>query len=364
MVRRRSGSLLFGLMLGVLLILGILALSLNMSLGEKTNFMNAHSTSLLLDMAAMEVGNQTFAAIAAELRNPRGGLFQKLLKARNEDFPLAVPPVWATSFDFQDRSDLPHISCAISADLADPSSLESGSWKDPWEKFFSVRVRLELTVGSQVFQKNSKSYVFSRHGKIHALSLPVLGKCTLFLREPEPTDENHAGYNCFRNTIDGKPLSPHDTKRGVESPIILRNSTENKMTDLRKAGFIFLGGDKDLQLHLTNGGNSRFGETFHFYPIEKPEGKPPLFDLGNLPGSLRTPISLAGGTAQGVPGIQQTLFGFYDQDNCSPPNSMNLDGTLGYFFDRSPPRTMDSSSLHLLGTYDPCKPFQNRTLCH
>ncbi|MFZ2960595.1 MAG: hypothetical protein WA705_27260 [Candidatus Ozemobacteraceae bacterium] len=342
--------MLFFLMIGVLLVLGILALSLNFSMGEKTQFINGHSNSLLLDMAAMEVTSQVYSAIGSELCNPKSPLFVKILKARIEDFPLAISPVWPTSFAFQNRADIPKISCSIQGRINDGSPLENGAWKDPWEKFFAISIQIELSIRSGTLHKMTKLYKFSRLGKIHSLALPIVSKFTLFIKSPEPTDEKSAGYNCFRSTIDGKALTPNDMKKGVEAPLILCNSSENKMTDLKKAGFIFLGGDKDVELHLTNGADSTFGESFHFFPITKSEGKSPLYDLTFLPDSFQKPLSLSSGTVQGKMGIQQTFFGFYDQDNSSPPNSMNIDGSLGYFFDRISPRTMDSSCIHLFGT--------------
>ncbi|MBF0547843.1 MAG: hypothetical protein HQM08_25620 [Candidatus Riflebacteria bacterium] len=346
----RHGSLIFSIMIGTLFVLGILAISLNYSMSEKSLFIYGHSNSLLLDMAAMEVTNQVFSAIGMELRNPDSPLFLKVLKAKKEDFPISISQVWPSSFDFQNRQDLPKFSSSIQAQFTDASALENNSWKDPWEKFFCISVQIHLEINVSSLRKMKKIYKFSRLAKIHSLVLPIVSKFTLFVKNPEPSDESSAGYNCFRNTINGASLQPKNPNKEVEAPLILFNSPEKKMIDLKKAGYIFLGGDNKIDLQLTNGADTTNGETFHFYPINKLTGEPPLFDVTMLPNTFQKTVSLASGSIQGRLGLQQTFFGFYDQDNCTPPNSMNTENSLSLFFERNPPRTMDSSCLHLFGS--------------
>jgi hypothetical protein len=349
----RNGSIIFSLMLGVLMVLGILAFSLNYSVSEKAHFMYAHSNSMLMDMAAFEIFNHVYAGIAAELRQPKSPLFLTLLKAQGADFPLTVPKVWTEAFSFQNRPDLPRITPAIEARIEGYAPLENGTWKDPWEKFFTIRLTVRLSLQIGTLRAMRKIYRVSRPGKIQSLVLPVVSKFTLFVSAPEPTNEKNPGYNCLRNTIDGKPLSPTDANKGVEAPIVLYHSAEAKMTDLSRAGFVFLGGAQDIDLHMTNGGDSQCGEIFQFYPMTQPRNSPPLYDLKVLPvtQAFQNPVSLASATVQGKLGIQQTFFGFYEQDSGAPPKSMNIDGALGYFFERTPHRPMDSSCLHLCGTF-------------
>lgn len=336
-------------MMCILMLLGIMAFSLNSLMGEKNRFIYAHSHSLLMDMAAFEISTLVYANLGETLSDPSNELFKDIVVTKPSDFPMDISSSIPGEFPFLKSQNLPPIEFKATLTIKNPKAIETNIWKDPWEKTFSVSLDIYIQTGRGFWQKNQKHYHFSRPAKVLAMAVPLLSKFTLFLKNPEHTNESEAGYNCMTNTINGEVLAPNDTIHGVEAPIVFYNSPKNRYVNLYEAGHIFLGGDSPLELHLTSGGMDESGEFFLFYPISKPEIGPFLTQENNFPTSFPTEINFSSPGGSGWMGIRHAIFGFYDQDEQTPPQDMNIQGSLGLFFDGIDGRTMDSSCLHLSG---------------
>lgn len=350
-VGSRRGSIIFLIVIGSIIVLGVLGFSLYRSISEKASFVNAHTTSCLMDFAAFEVSNVVFESIGAELANPSGALFKQLVRAGPDDFPVKVSGLdetWAKSFAFSGRKEFAGLSCEIDARFDGYAPLAALSqWKDSREKLCRLDLTIDISLGRRPMRRLGKTYKFGKPCKVMGMTLPVVSKFTLFVSKPEDTSETAEGYNCFENFIDGRPAQ--STKN---LPLILFNSPDYRQIDLRKVGYVFLGGDKDLELHVTSGGDSEYGEFFHFFNINKPEIQPPLFSLNTLPDTLAFKqdfrLSDSPPTTAKL-GLQGVLFGFYVIDNSNPPADMNYKNTLEKYFCSANSRRMKSSSLHLFG---------------
>jgi len=345
----KTGSVIFLIMIATFLILGILAFSLHSNMSEKNNQVFSHSHSLLMNIASREVADRLFNELGNRLADPKDKLFAKVVQTGADSLPVDITNEISVDFSFLS----PQNSVALSISnfvvkLQCPQQLAPNLWNDPWEKSFEICLSFDLTTGRGMWTNMRKSYRFVREARCQCLSLPVLSRFSLFIRQPEETNETAKGYNGLRNRSDGAILSPDDTLKGVEAPLIVYNSSKASSLDLKNNGMIFLGGQNMIELHLTSGSDMNAGEVFHFYPGNLSEKAFPKFLLKNLPAGFSSGISFNDGARTATLKIQATYGGFYDQD--TKGNSMNPFGALDDFFAGDPPRTMNSSFLHLCGT--------------
>ncbi|MBF0545644.1 MAG: hypothetical protein HQM08_14470 [Candidatus Riflebacteria bacterium] len=347
----RSGSLLL-LVLGIILILGIFGGALYHSLTEKARFITMHANSMLFDFVAMEIASVFFNDLSEKLKDPNNPIFLEVLKASQNSFPVTIKidkDELSRKFSFIGKKEFSSMSFSWDAYFVDPKPILNGDpWNDPWEKLCEINLNIDLSTGKLPLKLLRKSFKFSKPCKIQQLSPPVLSKFTLFIKNPELTDEKNEGYNCFENTIDGK-----STQTAKNLPIVLSNSSDIKQTDLKKVGFVFLGGNQETQLHVTSGGDPEYGEFFQLLNIQKPEVKAPVFKYKDLPTSFSKTVKLSDSPlVQAKLEVQGILFGFYLVDNSNPvPQDMNYKRTLGKYFTSSGQnsRTKKSSVLHLIG---------------
>jgi len=337
--------------LGSIMILGILGFSLYKSISEKAQFVNAHTTSTLMDMAALEMASVIYESIGAEIANTESDLFKKLVKATSTDFPVKVTGLdrkWSDLYTFSGKKEFAGLfsSADVRFDEYTPI-LATSSWQDPWEKRCNLNLTLEISLGRRPMRRLGKIYRFSRPCKIQSMSLPIISKFTLFIKNPEETNETNEGYNCYENFSDGKA-----TQCSKVLPMIVFNTTEYRQLDLKKAGYIFLGGNKEIQLHVTSGGDEQNGEFFQFFNVNKAENQVPVFTITNTPNTaaFTKPYRLSDSPPQNANlAIQAALYGFYSLDSSDPPNDMNYKNTLEKYFSSSKSRSMKSSFLHLYG---------------
>lgn len=357
-LRRRpnSGSVIFTLVMAVLLILGILGFSLYRSMTEKANFVNAHTNAAMLDFAAIEIGAVIFDELGKQLKNPAGDIFKKLLQAATDTTELKISgydSLWEKKFSFLGKKEFARLSWSSTVKFTEFSGLSgTGKWNDPLEKKCRVTVDLDLSIGHVASRKLRKLYLFSRPCKIQRLSLPVVSKFSLFVKNPEKTQGITDGYNCFENMHDGNPTHANDSSPVKSLPLVLFNSPKLKLADITKAGYVFLGGNDELELHTTGGGHPEYGESFLFCSMGKPISSIVLYDLSSLPS---TTGFAAGGVnlcedplLKGVLGIRVAVFGFYAVNNLG--ETMNYMDSLSRWFDPSNAITMSSSFLHLYGS--------------
>lgn len=345
----KKGSIVFLIMIATFLILGILAFSLHSNMSEKNNQVFSHSHSMLMNLGSREIADRVFNELGRKLADPQSTLFAKVVKAGVDSFPVNIADEISQDFAFLNSENGPAISLSnFTLALQSPRQLAPDFWRDPLEKTFQIGLHFELTTGRGLWSNMRKSYRFVRDAKCACLSVPVLSRFSLFIKQPEETNEIVKGYNGLRNRSDGAILSPDDTINGVEAPLIVYNSSKASSLDLKKNGMIFLGGDNIVELHLTSGSDVNAGEVFHFYPGNISEKAFPKFLLKNLPAGFSSGISFNDGARTAALKIQATYGGFYDQD--TKGNNMNPFGALDSFFAGDPPRTMNSSFLHLSGT--------------
>jgi hypothetical protein len=345
----RFGGTIIIIVLGILLILGLLGFSLLRSVSETSNVVYAHTFSLLLDQAGMELVRIITADLGRELRMPDSPLRRRLLETAPTAFPIVVSgrsSRWLQACSFYGQPLFENFTATIEVafEAADPLSPDL---PDPWEKKFQLEIDLRLAMGKTAWRRISKRFRVTHLGKVQRLIPPVLGKFTLLVREPEPSDHANIGYNCVENRIDGSLLSSSRVR-----PLVLFHRTTLQQKDLKRVGWVGLGGAKDIQLHVAAGGDPRFGEIFQFFPLANPGTRPPLFVIQNVPGTsafqsrltlVSSPILRARLSLQGA------LFGFYTLDSSDPPQDMNYDNTLERFFAAADARVMSSSMLHLCG---------------
>ncbi|NLI75675.1 MAG: hypothetical protein GX442_04440 [Candidatus Riflebacteria bacterium] len=347
----RRGSVILLVVMGTLLFLGLLGFSLYRSLSEKAHFVNIHSTSILMDTAAVGIAALVCDSLGSEMAKTDSDLFKTLVTTESAGFPLDVSnwsSLWTGRLGFLERKEFAYISHKVKAVFDNPVALNAGGpWQDPWEKHLRLSLTITLSYGRLGVRPFTKVYRFGRPARVQHLALPVLGKFTFFLAKPETTDETHEGYNCFENAIGGGRLQ---TSKVL--PLVLFNHPEYKKTNLTSCGYIFLGGTTDLQLHLTSGPDTQNGEFFQFFNINNPSANPPVVTASDLPStpSFTQPVLVASGSFETARlGIQKALLGFYLVDQQNPPGDMNFKNALERFFSGTTSRTMKSSFLHLYG---------------
>ncbi|MBF0409833.1 MAG: hypothetical protein HQM10_21000 [Candidatus Riflebacteria bacterium] len=349
----RSGSMML-IVMGIIIITGLFGSVLYKSLSDKTNFIVIHSNSTLSDFAAMEIANVFFGELSEALKDSSSSVFRDLLESDISAFPKAVnidKSKIESKIDFSSRKEFSHIKYSFSGTFADAETIfPSSEWNDKREKLFKSVLQIEISIGKLHLKNFSKSYFFSKPCKIQRLSPAVVSRFSLFVKNPEKTNENSEGYNCFENTIDGKNI---EALANSYMPLIVFNNAKVKETELKNNACIFLGGDDEIQLHITSGGNPEYGEFFQFFPITKPENKAPLFNFNNLPGKFSQKTKISDSPILQVNlSVQGAFFGFYVLDNTNPvPQDMNYNRTLGRYFPTSDSksRTKKSSILHLYG---------------
>ncbi|MEW6708405.1 MAG: hypothetical protein AB1403_01155 [Candidatus Riflebacteria bacterium] len=348
----RKGGIMFALAVFVLVILGIFGASLHRSMVEKSNFINAHSISLRMSLVANEIADVFSACLAGVLQNPESELLVKILETSPENFPVdakSFVPDWEGKLSFLSSKDFANLKYSLDARFVDAEPLsKTGAWSDPWEKQFYLELIVEVYYSKAGFRSQNRKYFFRRQCKTNSLLFPVFSKFTFFVSKPETTDESNEGYNCFSNLISGEP-----TQYSKNLPIVLFNNKNLNSTDLTKNGYVFLGGDQNIELHVSAGSDEDNGEFFHFFSLNSSSKGAPVFDQSELPNSsfFSSVKTLSSDPeVKGQLGIQGAIFGFYEYDNLSPPNNMNFKNSLEGYFSSTKARTMKSSILHLFGS--------------
>ncbi|MBF0501518.1 MAG: hypothetical protein HQM09_15370 [Candidatus Riflebacteria bacterium] len=357
MLHNKSGSVIFPIVMAVLLILGALGFSLYRSMTEKANFVNAHANAALLDFAAMEMEAVIFDELGKQLKKSDSSIFKDLLKTATDATELDVSGyngLWDKKFSFLGKKEFARLSWSSTVKFVNFSGLAgTGKWNDPFEKLCRINVDLDLSIGHIASKKLRKLYQFSRPCKLQRLGLPVVSKFSLFVKNPEKTNGNTEGYNCFENMHDGNPTQANYSGTQKSMPLILFNSTKVGLTDITDAGYVFLGGQEDIELHTTAGNHPDYGESFLFCSMSKPLSSVIVFDMNVLPSTAAfapagIQLATSPSTLQGVLGIRSVVFGFYSVNNLG--ESMNYLDTLSRWFDPSNMVTMNSSFLHIYGS--------------
>lgn len=342
--RKKAGMMILVLALGVLLVFSVLGLSLYSNIGGLANQTSAFSALSMMDHAAFEAANVVFAELQKSLNNPEDKNHQLLKSSENQD----LIKTWSENFAFPEANDLYLNLNSLSVTFEKTADLGSDwHWKDSAEKLFRLTLTVDISGGRSKFKRFRRQYRFVKLGKIQRLALPVISKFTLYVRNPELTDEQNQGYNCVANFIDGE--------LGVSSkaqPICLINSQEKHLETVADAGWVFLGGDKELQLHVTSGNDVKNGELFQFYSLTQPEKSPPVFEFSELPSTkpFNDGVYFLNSAVKAQLSIRGSYFGFYQWDK-KTGSDMNLQGALQKYFASANSRTMNSSCLHLLGNY-------------
>ncbi len=342
----RRGSMMLVVVLGVLVVLALLGFSLNSSVGDMINWSTLFSTTLMMDQAALEIATVVFAAVGRAVGDQAGPVYQALVMG-----PAAgtLPRVWSEPIALPEAKGVTMTVAGLTLSYAKEADLNPAlGWKDPWEKTFRLTLDLTLSGGRSKVRAIRRTYRFVKQGKVQRLALPLLSKFTLYVTSPEPTDETRAGYNCFDNFIDGK--------RGETSPVMplafLHSRERPSGLDLRRKGWVFLGGDQELQLHVTSGNDPECGEFFQFLNIGKPERSPPMFTFTTVPPTpaFTNGVRFLDSAVQAKVSLRGSYFGFYKWDR-KEGSDMNFQGVLQRFFGGAEHRTMSSSCLHLLGNF-------------
>lgn len=348
--KQKSGMMMIVTALIILVVLALLGLALSTGVGGLANQTSAYSSLILMDQAAFEVAGAVFQSLAKSLKNPEDTNFKTLLKGSSSGDLSAT---WPISFNIAEANDLRIVINDIEVSYKTTKKIGSADkWLDPWEKLFELTLHVDISAGRSRFRMFRRRYHFTRQGKVHRLILPLLSKFTLFIRQPEQTDEQNSGYNCFDNFVDGEV---GQTSRVY--PLRLNNGSAHQKEDVLNAGWIFLGGDREIQLHATSGNHINNGELFQFHSITSPEKSPPMFEFNQLPG---TPVFNNGAmfldsAIKATVKIRGTYFGFYKWDK-KLGSDMNKQGILQRYFSSAQSRTMSSNALHLTGTYDSPSP--------
>ncbi|MBF0545651.1 MAG: hypothetical protein HQM08_14505 [Candidatus Riflebacteria bacterium] len=334
------------LVLAVILILGIFGMSLNSSVSELANWASSYSTSILMDHVAFEIAGTAFYSLGKSLSDPTNSNFQAILKG-SEKGKLTVSRPSSSAF-----SELKNFTISVNfleVEYEKTSSLApSSTWKDPREKLFKLTLTLEIAGGRSKYRMLRRLYRFVQLGKVQRLGLPLISKFTFFLKNPEETNETNVGYNCYENFIDGE--------RGQTSkilPLTLVNTSLNlPKTDIQTPGWVYLGSDKEIQLHLTSGNDPAYGELFQLASLEKPERGAPMFVFNDLPktSAFSKGVKFTGTNITAKVGIRGSYFGFYKWDKKNG-SDMNFQGVLQKYFASEKSRTMGSSFLHLYGNF-------------
>ncbi len=346
----RRGGFVLVIVLGILLVLSVLGFSLYRSVSETSYVVYAHTYSMLLDQACLELSRVIAADVSAELQDPLSPLFQKVLQTPIARFPIPVSgrdTRWLKACAFYGKPDYENLSVAIDVAFVEPEPLTT-TLVDPLEKRYSLKIALDLSMGKTSWRKLKKHLDVSYAGKIQRIVPGLLSKFTLLVREPEATDIDNPGYNCFENWIDGRA-----TLSSPVRPVVLCHRTALQQRDVQVAGWVGFGGARELQLHLTSGGDTESGEFFQFYTLDQADKRPPLFTLQSIPttSAFQSGISVSlTSPLKAQLGLQGALFGFYTVDNSNPPQDMNYNNTLERYFAAVKSRTMASSMLHLFGS--------------
>ncbi|MBF0546639.1 MAG: hypothetical protein HQM08_19490 [Candidatus Riflebacteria bacterium] len=351
-ISRRVGGVFLIILVSIISILSILSLALFRTLSEKNMTINYCFNSSIMDLAAMEIAGGVFENVGKKLSIPSSSLFQSLVSADLRSFPISIVQselIPEQPFSFSGVPIFSGITHQVEGSFVDCAPLNPAlNWHDPKEKMCKLRIQISIGLGRLPYRRVQKSYVFSKFCKVQSLSLPVISRFSLFVREPEKTNETEEGYNRFRNYISGAPIDGENNL-----PFIVYNTTEVRQVDYSRTGHIFLGGTDDIQLHLTPGIQDRYGEYFHFFNINRNEIRNPGFLPTTLPPteafSSRVRISLYQDITARF-SLQGMFSGFYERNTSDPPSDMNFRGCLDAFFSETNGRTFKSSSLHLFGS--------------
>ena len=227
--------------------------------------------------------------------------------------------------------------------LAD--TITSSLCEDPLEKRLSIEVR----AGGE-YRGLSRTLTEVREVLVQSDLLPLLSKFSLFVKEPEKSDSTSPGYNVYANDINGKPDTVNAPGDKNYLPLVLYNhgDTLAKLSyDLDENGWVYLGGNQDVQLNLTSGADYQYGQYFHFYDfLEADQSKQAAFINDEPPSFFNSTYSYNGTNYEFF--LKHVIYGYFTIDAGNPAGSMNKNGMLDrYFADGT---TMRSSVLHLYGS--------------
>ncbi|MBF0409255.1 MAG: hypothetical protein HQM10_18085 [Candidatus Riflebacteria bacterium] len=349
--KRSSGVIMLVVVIGILMVLTVLGFSLNSSVSEMVNWSSAFSTVTLMDQTALELSSSVFSSLARSLSNPDDSNYKILLSGTNSGkFTCALP----LTSNLPEAMKITLSVISVSAEFTAIGSIASDTgWKDPFEKFVKISLTIELSAGHSKYRPIKKKYTFVKLAKVQRLALPLVSKFTLYVKSPELTDETNLGYNCYDNFIDGR-----SGQNSPVMPLVFIHSKESP-SDLtfNNRGWVFLGGDKELQLHVTSGNDVETGEFFQFLNIDKPDRSPPMFTFNSLPATpvFSNGVTFLSTTVSAKVSIRGSYFGFYKWDR-NEGSDMNFYGVLQRFFGSTKSRTMSSSFLHLLGNFSQPSP--------
>ena len=227
--------------------------------------------------------------------------------------------------------------------LAD--AITSSLCADPLEKLLIIEVKARGE-----YRALSRTLSESREILVQSDLLPLLSKFTLFVKEPETSDATNPGYNLFANDINGKPDTVNAPADKNYLPLVLYNHGETlaKLSyDLEDNGWIYLGGNQDVQLNLTSGADYQYGQYFHFYDfLEADQSKQAAFINDAPPSFFNSTYSYDGKNYEFF--LKHVIYGYFTIDAGSPAGSMNKNSMLDRYLGDG--TTMRSSVLHLYGS--------------
>lgn len=354
--QKNNGFILFAL-IGVMVVVSIFAFSIDKYTRSKLHH-NHHLQVRYSSIAmAASIINYAVSCMQNDFEKPSSQLFKLFTDDElgpGQDIPLKLPELENILSEF------PNFEAQLQVRIKELNLLKHKkdiaiTGYDPLEK--NIKLVFNVVV-SYDFGKYSR--VEERECRLISLMPDVLGKFTLFIKQPED-------LNQFANHIDGFPDNSF-SKGSSCQPIILKNggdldfaAAETSDPDSwRKRGYIYLGGD-EVVLNLTGGNFEGYGELFHFYSMDKDAGIPGYYPVSS-PSFFAESPDFSKGWAQtlnsGSPFsnqfsyfIKRVISGYYTtQDN---GQDMNYDLRLNVSFPEDEPDAklkMRSSSIHLFGT--------------
>jgi len=334
----RQGSALF-FVAAVLLVIEALALSFHgRSLDTNRLARRAHSRDLSAHLA--EAARATaVAALRSDGLRAGTSPFMDLLTtekdcARLESREVPLPKNWDLEILNQAKAIGATVSTKVRfADVALLDGADLAFGIDRSEKKGHIEIRVSVTVRSVEL-----SYLYRVPFKAVNLIPPVVSKFTLFVKNPERTDATSAGYNRYRNFFGGDPVSTV----GNLLPLVLVNEQGLGLAEHVGRGYVFLGGDAPVRLHVTSGSDALRGESFLFQATtemkEKASGGIDPRSTELLGRYSREELDFY---------LRRSYQGFFVRD--ASGQDMNAGNRLKKEFASG--RTMASNLLHLYGSW-------------
>lgn len=338
------------LVLSLAVVLGVMFFSFHLSVRQRNAQAHAvHFGQVALSLA-QSGANLAFHQLRRQVEDRESGLVRDLVQLD----PLVLVG-HQIPLDLQAR--LLRLTEGMGADLGVEVTAEvlaSGPLdeaRDTARGYDPLEKRLKLEILSRGSYRGIERVVREvRELRIQLDTLPVLGRFTLLVRNPERTRPGEPGYNRFANDINGamdlETVSPRDNYL----PLALYNHGDTFPAlhhDLEENGWVYLGGRDPIQLNLTSGADYQYGQYFHFYNfLAADTSKQAAFLAEAPPPFFNASYPVPGGAHRYF--LKHVIYGFFTRDRGTPPADMNRDGVLDLALEAD--ANARSSTLHLFGS--------------